>query len=764
MGSLANATEPDWPLDGIAIPKQRAYAQQIQSRRPAKTRELKDTTQVIELICFLRMTLLELTDLAVHQGARRSQQLFRESAQKAKALLGRPDTKVREEVLKARAILNEEGKAWKTRCVEADQLLRELLETPQESFVSHVRLALTADHQRVKAFLNGIAALEFGGQSDDPGYVQWNTWRTLQSIEANELPPDFDVPPVGQAWQKLVDDPDTKQGLRAFAACTMMSMRKSLRNSKLWINHSLSFRERDQMLISPADWERNRQSYLTLLGLPASADEFLEPLLGNLKVGVTAVSEACAQGKVSIGTDGMLHLPPVSALPDDLDPRKTRDHIYKLIGRVQLPDVLLEIDSLCNFSESLLGHRAESVAELLALYGALLAHGTDIDAKSVASMIPGTETTQVSVVMRALETHGRLRRANQRVTEFQGRIAIAAHWGSGEKASADMMSVDVSRHLWSARVDPRRRTYAAGIYTHQLDRWGIVYDQPIVLNERQAGVAIEGVEMHNRSQDRIRLSLLAVDTHGYTNPAMSVSKLLGFDLCPRLRDLAERKLYLPPGFVVPEGIERIVVKRLSLRSIRAGWDELLRIIASIRIGKISAELALRFLSSAAQGDPVHKAAEHLGRLLRTSFLCDYVTIDDFRREIHTLLSRGESVHQLQRAIYTGQLAPERGRRRDEMKAISGSHALPTNIVLAWNTHHMNEVVDRLRKGGMKIDDAWLRRVGPAHFAHINFRGTFRFGIEKYAQSLIKQSAATYNAHRRRNVMAGSRDTGDVNWR
>jgi hypothetical protein len=39
----------------------------------------------------------------------------------------------------------------------------------------------------------------------------------------------------------------------------------------------------------------------------------------------------------------------------------------------------------------------------------------------------------------------------------------------------------------------------------------------------------------------------------------------------------------------------------------------------------------------------------------------------------------------------------------------------------------------------------LRRMGPAHFAHINFRGTFRFGIEKYAQSLIKQSSAIYNA-------------------
>lgn len=50
-----------------------------------------------------------------------------------------------------------------------------------------------------------------------------------------------------------------------------------------------------------------------------------------------------------------------------------------------------------------------------------------------------------------------------------------------------------------------------------------------------------------------------------------------------------------------------------------------------------------------------------------------------------LLNRGESVHHLQRAIYYGKVSHECGRRRDEMKVISGSHALLTNIVLAWNT-------------------------------------------------------------------------------
>ena len=199
---------------------------------------------------------------------------------------------------------------------------------------------------------------------------------------------------------------------------------------------------------------------------------------------------------------------------------------------------------------------------------------------------------------------------------------------------------------------------------------------------------------------------------------------------------------MPPGFPVPEGIERATVKRLSRKVICTGWDDLMRVVASIRIGKIGADVALRLLDNAAQNDPAYKTTVHLSRLLRSIFLCDYVAIPDFRREIHMLLSRGESVHQLQRAVYTGKVAPERGRRPDEMKAISGSHALLTNIVLAWNTSRMNDTVERMRADGMDIGDAWLRRIGPVHFGHINFRGTFRFRIDAYASALLQPRASS----------------------
>ncbi len=729
----------DWNLSAVSLAKQQAYARQVQARRPVKMRDIKPSRQLIELVCFLRVTLLELTDVALLQSSRRSQQLFREAADKAQSNRARSTTSLVQQAAKARAVLHDESKTWQSRVIEARELLAELAETAGGSFVSQVRKALTEDGQRVHACLAALKDLDFGGRDGDPGFEQWKAWAELQRLGASELKEDLPIPDVGAAWHGLVRDQDPRTGYRAYEACTMVSLRKSLRRGSVWLHHSLSFRERDQMLIPPAQWAVQRDEQVELLGMPTSAAEFLEPLLANLVAGMSAVAEAQRRGKIEIRADGMLHLPAMTSLADQSEPVRTRETIYKFIGSVQFPDLLLEVDAATGYSEALLGHRAQSPGELVALYGALLAHGTDADARGVASMIPGLEPAQVTVAMRALEGGGRLRRANERVAEFQSRIPIAALWGDGDKASADMMSLDASRHLWNARVDPRRRTYAAGLYTHVRDRWGIVYDQPIVLNERQAGVAIEGIEQHNSAADRIRISLLAVDTHGYTNPAMAIAKLLGFDLCPRLRDLAERKLYLPRGFNVPEGLEAVTVRRVSMAAIERGWDELLRLAASIRSGRVSATLALQRFGSAAQGDPLHRAAEHLGRLLRTVFLCDYIAIEDFRREIHTLLNRGESVHQLQRAVYSGKVAPERGRRRDEMKAISGSHALLTNIVLAWNTARMHEVVERLKRDGIAVEDDWLRRMGPAHFSHINFRGTLRVGVDQFAAALIQRA-------------------------
>ena len=727
-----------WPLDALALSKQQAYAAHVQMRRPSMTARIERQRQTVEIVCFLRVTLLELTDMALMQASRRSQDLFRRAADRVQKGRSRSSGAVLQQALRAKSVLHDEAKLWRDRVLEARALLADIGEAGAGTFASQVRRALAEDNRRVHAHLAGLRDIEFAGMTGDPGYEQWQAWERLQAQSTQEVPQDFELPPVGSAWNTIVNDLDPQSRFRAFEASTMMALRRSLRRGSTWVDHSIAFRPRASMLIADSDWAQSKKLHHQILGLPDEAMVFLEPILAGVSVGLSALAEAAAHGQIEIGADKLLHLPPIRPMDQEVEPRKTREAVFKHIGNVQLPDLLLEVDAATHFSEALLARRASSSNELLAVYGALLAHGTDLDAKGAGAMIHGIDAAHIATAMRAAELSGRLRRANERVSEYQNAVPIAALWGDGTKGSADMMAMDASRHLWTARVDPRRRTYAAGMYTHVRDRWGIFYDQPIVLNERQAGVAVEGVEQHNRAEDRIRISLLAVDTHGVTNVAMAIAKLLGFDLCPRLRDLRERKLFVPRGWPVPESLEGVTVRRVSVKAIERGWDDLVRLAASIRAGKVSAAHAIHRLGSAAVGDPLHRAAEHLGRLLRTLFLCDYLAIPDYRREIHTLLNRGESVHQLQRAIHGGQVAPERGRRRQEMAAISGAHALLTNIVLAWNTSRMDGIVERLKRDGVAIEEDWLRRIGPAHFAHINFRGTFRFNVERYADVLLER--------------------------
>lgn len=39
-----------------------------------------------------------------------------------------------------------------------------------------------------------------------------------------------------------------------------------------------------------------------------------------------------------------------------------------------------------------------------------------------------------------------------------------------------------------------------------------------------------------------------------------------------------------------------------------------------------------------------------------------------------------------------------------------------------------------------IEKDWLRRIGPAHFLRINFRGALPFNVERYAEALVERAA------------------------
>ena len=82
-------------------------------------------------------------------------------------------------------------------------------------------------------------------------------------------------------------------------------------------------------------------------------------------------------------------------------------------------------------------------------------------------------------------------------------------------------------------------------------------------------------------------SQLAVDTHGYTDFAMMLARLLGFDLCPRLKELKQRHLFLPKGMDIPPEIAAVCEADVNTDLIKKHWDTLVHLAASVMSGNAS---------------------------------------------------------------------------------------------------------------------------------------------------------------------------------
>ena len=540
--------------------------------------------------------------------------------------------------------------------------------------------------------------------------------------------------PFGPSWQGLIDQPDRGAALGCFRAATLMALKRALRNHSVSADHSLSYRAPEDKLIPLKLWQRDQGP---VHPRPQPAGQFGE---------ISAASRSGADRRACCAGRGRrdrrvcdhgdeLRLPRRKPGPRDPRLEPARRALARALGDVQFPQVLIEIDGLTRFSWILLGRPPRSEQELVTLYAALMGLGSDLSVAELVRMVPALAADSLGQVMLKIEVERRLRAANDAVLRFMREHRVATLWGRGLFASADMMSLEATRYLWSARLDPRRRTYAVGTYAHVLDQWGILYDQPIVLNRRQAGAAIEGALRQRQVE---RLERVAVDTHGFTHFAMALAKLVGFDLCPRLARLKKRRLYLPKGLEVPHVLRPIVAETVSRRADRPGLGGIAsaRRLGQARLGsRDRGARPLRF--GRRRRSRLRMPATHSGKLLRTLYLCDYLSNPLFRTEILDLLNQGEAVHSLQRAIHNGMITAKHGPHDGGARRhLGGPWTLLANIVMAWNTHHLQVVLDRAP--GDHPDEV-ISRLAPIGHKHINMRGILTFDLARHGSNLLRQA-------------------------
>jgi hypothetical protein len=488
----------DRALGDVDVLVVRRYARRRSARSPSVSARIREPVRSVEVACFLRQSLLSGTDHWILMVQRRVVDLWRHCAEGVRSPV---DWAARyAALLDGVAHLSAAGVPAEELQTRLAELVIEERRQRRPSRAALIRQRLIDAIRPVRSLLQDITRLRWQAQGEHAVLQGLRQLRALYDVADHTLPTDTRADGLGRVWRPELASADRERAFRALEVATLFAWRRSVRSGAIWLEHSLAFRGRHRLLLAPERWQVEAPRHYARLSLPTQASEFLAPLLDRVRTGVNAVAAAARNG--SLRVDDELHLSPLPAEDEAPELKEFRARLDRQIGDVQLPELILEVDARVRFSWIMLGREPRSAVELLMIYAGILAHGTSLTAAECARMIPQLSANSIRQAMRWAADERRLRLACQAVLDYMQSHPIAASWGRADLASSDMMSVETSRRVWQARLDPRRQTASVGVYSHVRDRWGIFHAQPVRRREQPQHRAVSPVPRRRRHVPR----------------------------------------------------------------------------------------------------------------------------------------------------------------------------------------------------------------------------------------------------------------------
>ena len=105
---------------------------------------------------------------------------------------------------------------------------------------------------------------------------------------------------------------------------------------------------------------------------------------------------------------------------------------------------------------------------------------------------------------------------------------------------------------------------AVSVYSHISDRIGVYGTQVISCAPREATYVLTSILDNDTSIDP---QMHTTDTHGFTETLWGLCHLLGIDFMPRLKDLADQRLWRTHNSLVPDALDLVHVWPLQRRHI-----------------------------------------------------------------------------------------------------------------------------------------------------------------------------------------------------
>ncbi len=588
-----------------------------------------------------------------------------------------------------------------------------------------------------RAVLDLLAALDFRSNNDAhrPVIRALELVRRYAESRLRAYPVEEDVPLDGivrPLWRGAVVDQNPQGRSRVdritYEICALEALRDQLRCKEVWVAGANRYRNPDEDL--PADFDAQRAAHYQALNLPLDAGVFIDGLREEMRAALTQLDRGLPRNpdvRITRKRGGWISLTPLLPRPSPLNIEAMKAEVTETWPLTSLLDIVKETDLRLSFTDRLRSSTAYEALDRAVLRPRLLlclnGFGTNAGLKRMDAAQHGATYKDLLYARRRYITVEQLREAVATVANGTLRARDPLIWGEGTNACASD-----SKHFgaWDQNLTTQWHVRYGGrgvmIYWHVERKSLCIHSQLKSPSSSEVASMIEGVMRHCTE---LEVDRQYVDSHGQSVVAFAFTKLLGFQLLPRLKAIHSQRLYRPEtgqSDAYPN-LQLVLSRPIDWELIRRQYDEMIKYATALRLGTAEAEAILRRFTRENIQHPTYKALAELGKAVKTVFLCRYLHDQALRREINDGLNVVEHWNSANDFIFFARRGEFSSNRREDQELSMLSLHLLQNCMVYINTLMVQQVLARPKwKGRLTPRD--LHALTPLFWGHVNPYGRF----------------------------------------
>ncbi|MDN5370418.1 MAG: hypothetical protein PWP74_1726 [Shewanella sp.] len=542
---------------------------------------------------------------------------------------------------------------------------------------------------------------------------------------------------IPNTWKKLVlVQADTEDEVvvlhrKFLELCIMVHIKQELMSVDLFVAQSEQYKDYREGMVDDETFSRELPLYAQQVGLPLLEPKvFIKELQQKLTTLAQEVDRRFPENSQAEIRDGKLSLKRASTPRPAAAIQRIDDAITERLETTSIVDVLVDAEHWLGLSNLFYPHsgnvsRLDDHAQRFVT--TLFCYGCNLGPTQTARSIKGISPKQVAWLNLKQVNEDRLDKAVAQVINAYNKFELPKFWGSGKHASVDGSKWDLNEQNLMSEYHIRYGGYGGIGYYHVSDTYIALYSRFISCGAYEGNYLLDGL-MKNTSD--IKPEFLHGDTQSQSFPVFGLSYLLGIGLMPRIRNIQDLNLYRADNGCKYQNIDQLFNGSIDFTLIENLLPDMLKLILSIKLGKMPASSLLRRLNTYSRKNKLYSAFRELGKVIRTLFLLNYIDNYELRQVIQSETNKSEELNNFLKWCFFGGDGLIAENIRHEQSKVVKYNQLVANMLILYNADKMTCILRELADQGIELTPELLAGLSPYRTAHINRFGDYLLDMER----------------------------------